>query len=59
MRRNSMNFMRGMGAGAIAGMAVTAAGIMMLKNKRSLGKNAKKAVQAVGDIVDSVQDIFK
>ena len=59
MRRTSMNFMRGMGAGAIAGMAVTAAGMMMLKNKRALGKNAKKAVQAVGDIVDSVQGMFK
>lgn len=59
MSRSSMNFMRGMGAGALAGMAVAAAGAMMLKNKRAIGKNAKKAVEAVGDIVDSVQGIFK
>lgn len=59
MRRNSMSFMRGMGAGALAGMAFAAAGAMMLKNKRAIGKNAKKAVEAVGDIVDSVQGIFK
>lgn len=59
MNKSSMKFIKGMGAGAIAGMAMAAAGAMMLKNKKAFGKSAKKAVNAVGDIVDSVQEMFR
>ena len=59
MNRSTMSFVKGMGAGAIAGMAVAAAGVMMLTNKKAVGKSCKKAVEAVGDIVDSVHDIFR
>ena len=54
-----MKFIKGMGPGALAGMAMATAGAMMLKNKKAIGKSAKKAVNAVGDIVDSVQEIFR
>ena len=47
MNKSYMNFIKGMGAGALAGMAM------------ATGKSAKKAVNAVGDIVDSVQEIFR
>lgn len=59
MNKSYMNFIKGMGAGALAGMAMATAGAMMLKNKKAIGKSAKKAVNAVGDIVDSVQEIFR
>ncbi len=59
MNKQSMNFIKGMGAGAVAGMAVATAGALMMKNKKAFGKSAKKAVNAMGDIVDSVQEIFR
>lgn len=59
MGKSSMSFIKGVGAGALAGMAVATAGAMILKNKKAFGKNAKKAVNAMGDIVDSVHDMFK
>ena len=59
MRKSSMSFIKGIGAGAVAGMAVAIAGTSMLKNKKAFGQSARKAVNAMGDIVDSVQEIFK
>ena len=59
MGKNSMSFIKGMGAGALAGMAMATAGAMLLKNRKAFGKNAKKAVNAMGDIVDSVHEMFK
>lgn len=59
MGKSSMSFIKGMGAGALAGMAMATAGAMLLKNRKAFGKNAKKAVNAMGDIVDSVHEMFK
>lgn len=59
MTKSYMSFIKGMGAGALMGMAMATTGAMMMKNKKAIGKNARKAVNAVGDIMDSVQEIFK
>ena len=53
---NKMNVFR---SSLLSGMAVAIAGTSMLKNKKAFGKSARKAVNAMGDIVDSVQEIFK
>ena len=59
MTKNTTRFVRGVGTGIAAGVVVTTMGAVMLKNKKSLSKNARKAVNTMGDIVDSVSGMFK
>ncbi len=53
-------FMVGMGTGLAVGMAAVAGVKMMSKKKKGskFVKTANKAVRAVGDIMDNIQDII-
>lgn len=62
MTKCTTNFMKGLGAGMVAGMAAAVAGKMVLENKRSrraLAKGTGKAFRAVGDFVEGVQTLLK
>ena len=54
-----MNFVKGMGAGMVAGATAVVVGkVMMDKNKHNVSKGSAKVVKAVGEIVDGVHTIF-
>ncbi len=55
----AMSFVKGMGAGMIAGAAAVVVGKIMLTDKHNVSKGSTKVVRAVGDIVEGVQTIFK
>lgn len=60
MQKNTtMSFMKGMGAGMVAGAVAVVAGKMMMQDKHNVSKGSTKVVKAVGDIVEGVQTIFK
>lgn len=58
-KSNSMSFIKGMGAGMMAGAAAVIAGKMIIQDKHNISKGSAKVVKAVGEIVDGVQTIFK
>lgn len=55
----AMSFMKGMGAGMIAGATALVVGKMVMQDKHNVSKGSAKVVKAVGEIVDGVQTIFK
>lgn len=58
----SSNFIKGMGAGMVAGAAVVTAGKMVMKNKaakKTVTKGTSKALRAVSDFVDGMQSLMK
>ncbi len=59
MQNNAKNFVKGLGAGMVAGAAAVTVGKMMLKDKQNVAKGSTKLVKAVGEFVDGVQTIFK
>lgn len=59
MKSNSMSFIKGLGAGMIAGAVAITVGKNMLKDRKNLDKGSAKAVKAMGDFVDGVQTMFK
>lgn len=58
MQNKSMSFMKGLGAGMVAGAAVMVAGKMMLKDHKKVEKGGAKLIKAAGDFVDGVQTMF-
>lgn len=58
MQNNSMSFIKGLGAGMIAGATALAVGKVMLKDRKNVAKGSTKVVKAVGEIVDGVQTMF-
>ncbi len=60
MQKNTaMSFVKGMGAGMLAGATAVVVGKMVLTDKHNVSKGSTKVVRAVGDIVEGVQTIFK
>ena len=59
MQNNSKNFIKGMGAGMVAGATAVVVGKMMLTDKHNITKGSTKLIKAMGDIVDGVQTMFK
>ncbi len=59
MQNNSMSFIKGLGAGMIAGAAALTVGKMMMKDQKNISKGSAKLVKAVGEMVDGVQTIFR
>lgn len=55
---NTTTFMKGLGAGMIAGAAALAVGKIMLKDHKNVTKGSTKMVKAVGEFVDGVQTMF-
>ena len=59
MQNSSMSFMKGLGAGMIAGAAALAVGKVMTEDHKNISKGSTKLVKAVGDFVDGVQTMFR
>ncbi len=59
MQNNSMSFIKGLGAGMIAGATVITVGKVVLKDHKNLEKGSTKVIKAVGEFVDGVQTMFK
>lgn len=56
---NAMSFVKGVGAGMLAGAAAVVASKMIIQDKHNVSKGSAKVVKAVGEIVDGVQTIFR
>lgn len=60
MMKNTMNVVKGVGLGMIAGATVAVVGERMMKtDKKQMKKNAGKAIRAMGEVIDGVQYMFK
>lgn len=60
MQNSSMNFVKGLGTGMIAGAVAVVVGKVLLKeNHHNVAKGSTKLVKAAGDIVDGIQTIFR
>lgn len=59
MQNNSMSFIKGLGAGMIAGATVITVGKVILKDHKNIEKGSTKLIKAVGEFVDGVQTMFK
>ena len=58
MANNSMTFIKGLGAGMVAGAAAMVVGKIMLEDHKNISKGSAKLVKAVGEFVDGVQTMF-
>ena len=58
MQNGTMTFMKGLGAGMVAGAAALAVGKVMLNDNKNITKGSAKLVKAVGDFVAGVQNMF-
>jgi len=53
-----MKFVKGLGAGMIAGAAAVVVGKAVMKDKHNVAKGSTKMVKALGQFVDGVQTII-
>lgn len=53
-----MTFIKGIGAGMIAGAAAVTVGKMILKDNKNIEKGGAKLLKAAGDMVDGIQTMF-
>ena len=58
MQNGSMNFIKGLDAGMVAGAAVTLVGKSLLKDQHNVTKGSAKLVKAAGEFIDGVQTMF-
>ena len=58
MQNGSMSFIKGLGAGMVAGAAAVVVGKVMLEDHKNISKGSAKLVKAVGEFVDGVQTMF-
>ena len=59
MQNNStMTFVKGIGAGMIAGATAVVVGKMMLKDHKNIEKGGAKLLKAAGEMVDGFQTMF-
>ena len=59
MQNNSMSFVKGLGAGMIAGATVMMVGKVILKDHKNIEKGGAKLLRATGDFVDGIQTMVK
>lgn len=58
MRQQAMGFMKGMGAGLVAGAAIAAVSSKRMRNDRGFRRRANKTMHTVSELLDSMQEIF-
>ena len=58
MRQQAMGFVKGIGAGMLAGAAIAAVSSRKMKNDRGFRRRADKTMRAVGELFDNMQDVF-
>jgi len=56
---NMMSFIKGAGAGMIAGATAVVVGKMMMQDRHNISKGSSKVIKAVGEMVDGVNTIFR
>ncbi|MBR5472929.1 MAG: hypothetical protein IKU82_02965 [Clostridia bacterium] len=56
---NMMSFVKGAGAGMIAGATAVVVGKMMMQDRHNISKGSTKVIKAVGEMVDGVNTIFR
>ena len=54
----TMTFIKGIGAGMIAGAAAVTVGKMILKDNKNIEKGGAKLLKAAGDMVDGIQTMI-
>lgn len=59
MYKSAMGFMRGIGTGLIAGMAIAAMGSKMMNGNKRFRRRSNKTMRAVGELMDDVQNMFR
>lgn len=62
MSKSAGSFIKGMGAGMVAGTIVCVAGKMAMSNKqtkKTITKGTSRALHAVGDFVEGIQSLMK
>ena len=59
MYKETMGFVKGIGAGIFASVAGAAVGSQMMKNNRHLRRDAHRAMHAVGNAMQNVEHMFK
>ncbi len=58
MAKNTMNMVKGVGAGLVAGMMFGFVSSVMMKDSRRNKRKASKAIDTVEGILDNMQQIF-
>lgn len=58
MKNSPMSFMKGLGAGMVAGATAVVVGKVMMKDHKNIQKGGAKLLRAAGDFVDGVQTMF-
>ena len=56
---NGMSFVKGMGAGMVAGAAAVIVGKAMMQDKGTVSKGTAKIAKAVGEFAQGVQTMFR
>ena len=59
MAKGMMSVVKGVAGGMLAGIAVGVAGKTMIDKKPKLRKKANKAMNTMGQIIDTAQYMFK
>jgi hypothetical protein len=59
MYKETMGFVKGIGTGMVAGIAVASIGNRMMKDNKHMKRNTHKAIHAVGNLLDNVEVMFR
>ncbi len=59
MQNSSSSFIKGLGAGMIAGATAVIVGKMVMKDNKKIEKGGAKVIKAAGELVDGVQTMFR
>lgn len=58
MYKSTTSFIKGISAGAVAGIAVAAIGTKMMKDNKQLKKSVNKAMHAAGNVIGNMENMF-
>lgn len=59
MRQQAMGFLKGVGAGMVAGAAIAAMNGKMMKRNRNYRRNANKTMHAMSELFGTMQGMFQ
>lgn len=59
MKKNAMNVVKGIGAGAAAGIIMGFVGSQIIANDKKAKKKANKTLHSVGNFIDNMEYMFK
>ena len=58
-QNSTSSFFKGMGIGAMLGLAAAIGSKMLMCNNHNISKGSSKVVRAVGDFVDGIQTMVR